>query len=169
MDLDIGLATAQELSSMLRNNVKLSKIESQDFVTSVEWFDLERTSDMEADDGWFNLCDESQSLDTLPPSYEDAIRASEDARNDMDVTLQTGVDICTSDSYDWNHSSGNLCTSRGMMISISPLMSQNTGCIESGADAYQFSMDGMPLKPWSPLLPYYQAVLHQCRHLISNS
>jgi hypothetical protein len=104
---------------------------------------------MEVEDSLFNIYDESQSLDTLPPTYEDAIRASEDARNDMDVTLHPSVNNCTSDSYDRNHSSGNLCTSRGMMISINPLMSQNTSCIRSGADTYQFSMDGMPLKPWS--------------------
>jgi hypothetical protein len=122
----------------------------QDMNTDEEFKILDTTgptqailSDMDAEGGWINiLCDESQSPDTLPPSYEDALEGS---RNDMDVTLHPGVDTCMLDSSDENQT---LCKSppQEMMASMDTLlMRENTDFITGGMDAYHSSMDGMPL------------------------
>jgi hypothetical protein len=96
---------------------------------------------------------ESQSPDTLPPTYEDAIGASEEnSRNDVDIMLYPGVDICMSDPYDGKQSWENSLTSQptGMVTSIDTLLiPQDTFRIEDGVHTDQFSMDGMLLKPWN--------------------
>jgi hypothetical protein len=94
-------------------------------------------SDIDAKGSWINiLYDESQSPDTLPPSYEDALEGS---RNNMDVTLHPGVDTCMLDSSDENQSSETLYKSppQEMIASIDTLLiRENTDFITGGIDAY---------------------------------
>jgi hypothetical protein len=91
-----------------------------------------------------DLNDESHSPDTLPPTYEDAVRALEDVRNDMDITLRPGVDICTPGSYDWNQSS-----EKSFALQRTEITTSTDPCIESGMRIDLFSMDAMLLKQYN--------------------